>query len=391
MEFELWYLILIPVLFAAGWYARSFDIKEKQNKESETKTLYKGVDLLLSNKADQAVDSFIQLVKIDPDTVEMHHSLGAYFRRKGEFNRAIRIHTHLLNRQDLPKSEHARALLELGEDYLKAGIWDRAEISFESLSKLDSLYKGEAVEKLVYIFESEKEWLKAVNELKHLEQVRGISFANRCGHFYCELAELELKRANPEKADQYVAKALEEDPQNKRALILQGDLYGKKGEIAKAVEAWMKVGEIAPDYEPLLVKKISEALVSQGREDDAKSYIDRIAEKEQSFDDVDEAVQALCRLKEQDRAIELLQKRLEKKPSLLGFQRLLELSAARAPDGVQIQALANLLKQQVDKVARYQCSKCGFATRKFQWQCPGCRGWETFPPRRSENIMQKNA
>ena len=124
MDFELWYLILVPLLFAAGWFARSFDIKEKQTIANEKDTLYKGVDLLLSNKQDQAIDAFINLVKLDPDTVEMHFSLAGLFRRRGEFDRAIKIHNVLVNREDLPKKIRSRALYELGEDYLKAGLWD---------------------------------------------------------------------------------------------------------------------------------------------------------------------------------------------------------------------------------------------------------------------------
>ena len=141
MDFELWYLILVPLLFAAGWFARSFDIKEKQTIANEKDTLYKGVDLLLSNKQDQAIDAFINLVKLDPDTVEMHFSLAGLFRRRGEFDRAIKIHNVLVNREDLPKKIRSRALYELGEDYLKAGLWDRAEECFLKLSDTSESYK----------------------------------------------------------------------------------------------------------------------------------------------------------------------------------------------------------------------------------------------------------
>ncbi len=386
MEFELWYLILIPILFGAGWFSRSFDLKEKKSTADETKTLYKGLDLLLSDKQDQAIDSFINLVKVDPETLEMHFSLGALFRKRGEFDRAIKIHNHLINRADLSKKVHARALYELGNDYKKAGIWDRAEQTFLKLSELDSNYKAESYKELTLIYETEKEWEKAIKQIELLGKTCGEYEQNRVGHYYCELATQAMIKKDPKQIAYFVGKALEADPQNKRALIMMGQLQFIRKDYQGAIDNWTKVSKIEPDYEALVVPLISKTLIEMGDKEGALAYLQTVAEKGQSVDEVDVAVTQIAKLKDPDEAIRYIRKRLQQKPSLLGFQRLLELSVESEPENAQIKDLSNLLKKQVDKVARYQCTKCGFATRRFEWQCPGCRQWESFPPVRKERL-----
>ena len=233
MDFELWYLILVPLLFAAGWFARSFDIKEKQTIANEKDTLYKGVDLLLSNKQDQAIDAFINLVKLDPDTVEMHFSLAGLFRRRGEFDRAIKIHNVLVNREDLPKKIRSRALYELGEDYLKAGLWDRAEECFLKLSDTSESYKTIARKELLHIYETEKEWQKAIDEANIIQRQSGEDQSTRIAQLYCELTQQNLYFKNFKGAAEALEKALKVDPNNKRALIIKGKY--KKGEELEAV------------------------------------------------------------------------------------------------------------------------------------------------------------
>ena len=222
MDFELWYLILVPLLFAAGWFARSFDIKEKQTIANEKDTLYKGVDLLLSNKQDQAIDAFINLVKLDPDTVEMHFSLAGLFRRRGEFDRAIKIHNVLVNREDLPKKIRSRALYELGEDYLKAGLWDRAEECFLKLSDTSESYKTIARKELLHIYETEKEWQRAIDEANIIQRQSGEDQSTRIAQLYCELTQQNLYFKNFKGAAEALEKALKVDPNNKRALIIKG-------------------------------------------------------------------------------------------------------------------------------------------------------------------------
>lgn len=385
MEFELWYLLAMPVLFGAGWFARAFDIKEKKSVADETQTLYKGLDLLLDDKKDQALNSLVNLAKVDPDTVELHFALGALFRRRGDYDKAVRIHNHLYNRADLPKKERNRALYALGQDYLKAGLWDRAEANFKKLAEVDGEYKVTAIKELVNIYESEKEWLKAIDEAHILEKVTGETYPSRISHLYCELTMQCLFFKKFDEAAGFLKQAITADPQNKRALIMQGNLLQKQGRLEEAVEVWKKIGKISPQYETLVVGSVAETLLKAGKEEDAVRYLKSVAEQGINADSVDTAVNWLSKIEGPEKALEVLRRYLEHKKSLIGFKRLADLRLAQDPENKELKELDEFLKRQIDKTVRYKCSKCGFVTKSFQWQCPGCRNWDSFAPVRSED------
>ncbi len=389
MDFELWYLILVPLLFAAGWFARSFDIKEKQTIANEKDTLYKGVDLLLSNKQDQAIDAFINLVKLDPDTVEMHFSLAGLFRRRGEFDRAIKIHNVLVNREDLPKKIRSRALYELGEDYLKAGLWDRAEECFLKLSDTSESYKTIARKELLHIYETEKEWQKAIDEANIIQRQSGEDQSTRIAQLYCELTQQNLYFKNFKGAAEALEKALKVDPNNKRALIIKGKMLKAKGDIDVALATWKQVGQISPVYGTLVVEQIASLLLEAGRKEEAVKYLEDLFKDGSTTDEVDTAGILLGKVGNSKEAITLIQEHLKTQPTLVAFYRLIDLRLANEPENESLKQLHGLLKNMLSKAVRYKCTKCGFATRKFLWRCPGCHQWETFPPVRQENLSGK--
>lgn len=389
MDFELWYLLLVPLLFGAGWVARSFDIKEKKTLSDEKQTLYKGVDLLLSNKPDQAVDSFVNLVKADPDTVEMHFSLAGLFRRRGEFDRAVKIHNVLCNREDLPKKVRSRALYELGIDYLRAGLWDRAEECFLKLSESSEYYKSIARKELLNIYETEKEWQKAIDEANIIQRQSGEDQSSRIAQLYCELTNQNLFLKNYKGAAEALEKALKVDPQNKRALIIKGKMLKAKGDLEGALSVWRQVGQISPVFETLVVEQIATTLLELNRKDEAVKYLENLCLNGNNNDEVDTAGALLGKSGHSAEAIELIKQKLDKQPNLVAFYRLIELRLATETDNQALKQLHGLLKNLLGKVVRYKCNKCGFATRKFLWRCPGCHQWESFPPVRRENLANK--
>ena len=192
MEFELWYLIAVPILFAAGWWLRGVDFKQRKKAAQGLDEHYaKGLSLLLSDdpvKTDKAIDLFIEAVRLDPETIELHHALGNLFRRRGQFDRAIRIHSFLVNRAELPAAERGTALAELALDYLKAGMYDRAEGAYEQLAGFKGR-EAEALDALMHIYCTEHEWMKAVETAERLQK-SGKDLHVEISHYYCELANL---------------------------------------------------------------------------------------------------------------------------------------------------------------------------------------------------------
>ena len=168
--FEIWWLVIIPVCFAAGWLAARIDIKHLiASSQQLPKHYFKGLHFLLTEQADKAIDAFIEVAKIDSETVELHFALGNLFRRRGELERAIRVHQNLLSRQDLSLEQKQHALYELGQNYLKAGLLDRAEETLNQLDSGDFVVRSQKA--LIEIYQREKEWHKAIATAKQLEQI----------------------------------------------------------------------------------------------------------------------------------------------------------------------------------------------------------------------------
>ena len=188
MEFEIWWLLGIPVFFALGWIAARVDIKQLVSESrSLPRGYFKGLNFLLNEQPDKAIDAFIEIVKLDPETAEMHFALGNLFRRRGETERAIRVHQNLLSRPDLPIEQQVHAQYELGMDYLKAGLLDRAEETFNLL--VDTQYGVQARRALLEIFQREKEWRRAIAAAEGLQESGAGAHHKEIAQFYCELAQ----------------------------------------------------------------------------------------------------------------------------------------------------------------------------------------------------------
>lgn len=387
MEFELWYLAALPLLFAAGWWLRGFDAKQRaaSTQASLPGGYYRGLNLLLNDQPDKAIDAFIEVVKLDPETIELHHALGNLFRRRGEFDRAVRIHNHLLNRADLPAAERSRALAELGYDYMKGGLLDRAEESFSRLAN-DGHYRFDALRSLLRIYQMEREWERAIDTAQHLESEAGESHQIQVAHFHCELADRLVKRGLLAEAQVQVEQALVANRKSARALVIAGDIAAKTGEVDAALELWRKVGVVAPDYLPMVVPRLADTLAAQGRREDALNELRRALLDTPSIDLLEHTARRVAEWEGPAAAEALVAEELRRRPSLLGFEKLVDACLAARGDDEELKLLRSLLHTQSRKLARYRCSKCGFRAREFHWQCPGCSSWDSYPPRRIEEL-----
>src|SRR5436190_9437645 len=238
----LWLLpLLLPVAVASGWFAARLERVRDARRSFDLPTAYiKGLNLLLNEQPDKAIEMFIRALEVNSETVETHLALGSLFRRRGEVERAIRIHQNLIARPTLDKEQRSQALLELGQDYLKAGLFDRAENLFLELSELRQ-HSEQALRQLLHIYQQEKEWEKAVAVTRKLARVSGKDMNPVIAHYYCEITEQALAKRNVVEARDYLAQALAADPNCVRASMLQGDLHIEQGETREAIRAWQHV------------------------------------------------------------------------------------------------------------------------------------------------------
>lgn len=385
MELELWYLIFIPVLFAAGWWARGLEARERSNDEATLPEVYaRCVALLAGEKPEKATDALIQAIRLDPDLIELHHVLGNLFRRRGDFERAIRLHNHLVRREDIPEAERIQGLKELGEDYMSAGLFDRAEEVYHRLLKNPSEHLT-ALKALLKIYGIEHEWTHAVDIAERL-QVQGDGDRSReVGHYYCELADGALKAKNYGLATDYLERAIEKSPTCVRAYIGLGDVHHALGQEQEALAAWRHVQENMPEYLPLVVGRIADALVVLESADQALAYLHEALAQSASIDVMHEAVSRIAKLSGTDEALKTVSDIVEKAPSLSAFAQLTSLRLNRDPDDENEKLLNKLLERHSKRLSRYQCSKCGFMASNFTWHCLGCGAWDSFPARRLED------
>jgi lipopolysaccharide biosynthesis regulator YciM len=391
MEFEFWWLLGIPVFFGLGWIAARVDINQLI---SESRTLprgyFKGLNFLLNEQPDKAIDAFIDIVKLDPESVDLHFALGNLFRRRGETERAIRVHQNLLVRPDLPVDDKAHARYELGQDYLKAGLLDRAEETFHLLS--DSQYAAQAGRALLEIYQREKEWVRAIKAAETLQASGAGGRQKEIAQFYCELAEDELVHTNPEAAMQMLEKALATDRNSVRANILLGDVYLAKGDVEAALLAWRRVEHQSVPHAALVAQRLLDGYQAVGRMQEGLNLLRSYLMEAPSIDLLDVIFKAVLELDGVEAANQLVTDELRRTPTLLGLDKFLEGRMMTAPQDVQpeLAIVKTLVHSYTQKLARYQCTQCGFKARQFYWHCPGCSHWETYPPRRTEELNVMN-
>ncbi len=391
MEFEIWWLLGMPVFFGLGWIAARVDIKQLL---SESRSLpqgyFKGLNFLLNEQPDKAIDAFIEILKLDPETVELHFALGNLFRRRGETERAIRVHQNLLARPDLPREHQAHSQYELGQDYLKAGLLDRAEETFNLL--IDTSYSAQARRALLEIYQREKEWTRAIEAARALQESGAGSRQKEIAQFYCELAQDELVHTHPDAALALLEKALATDRSNVRAAILAGDIYLAKGDAEAALLAWRRVEQQSVPHVALVAQRLMDGYHSVGRAQEGANLLKSYLAEAPSIDLLEVVFKVVLELEGADAANQLASDELRRTPTLLGLDKLLEARLMKAPPEMrpELSSIKNLVHNYTQKLARYQCTHCGFKARQFYWQCPGCSLWETYPPRRSEELTVMN-
>jgi lipopolysaccharide assembly protein B len=386
MDFEPWWLLPIPVLFfALGWIAARIDIKHLLTESRALPLSYfRGLNFLLNEQPDKAIESFIEVVKVDPQTIDLHFALGSLFRRQGEIDRAIRMHQNLLDRPDLPKERRETATFELAQDFHRAGLLDRAEDLFV---KLDGTpYEHAAQGFLLAIYETEKDWPKAIAITRRMEAVSKTPHFKEIAHYHCELAQVALVKSEFAVARTEIDLALAEYRACARATMLAGDVEAQQGRNREAVDTWARIESQNPAFLALVAERVANAYAKL---DNAGQGIRVLGSWQANYPSLDlmNALFSLTLSHEGARpAAELVKSELARSPTLLGLDRLLEAQLLDAPPERRndLELVKGLVSQHIKRLGLYRCEQCGFRARQYYWRCPGCQKWETYSPKRTE-------
>ena len=390
MEFEAWWLLAIPLFFGLGWLAARIDQRSLQRENGHLPAAYfKGLNFLLNEQPDKAIDAFLDVVRLDPDTVDLHFALGNLFRRRGETDRAIRVHQNLAERNDLDALQREHALYELGQDYLKAGLLDRAEDVF---NRLEGTRYGPAA--LHFRLESAqivRDWPLAIQLAERLERDAKENHRREIVHFHCELAAKALAATGPERFDaarRELDMAVRADPSHPRTHLLRGEVAFAEGDSEGAINAWTEVARHNPGHLALVADSWLKAHQALDRFSEGIDLLEATLHDHPSVDSFAALARARTERDGPEPALSWAEQELRRAPSLLGLETLLAMRATRQASGQrdEIELTQKLIHSQARRLSRYVCSHCGFKARQFYWQCPGCNQWDTYAPKRSEEL-----
>ncbi len=386
MEFEFWWLLAFPLFFALGWLAARIDIRQVV---TESRTLpnsyFRGLNFLLNEEPDKAIEAFLEVVKLEPETIDLHFALGGLFRRRGELDRAIRMHEHLLEREGLAEEKRLRALCELGQDYLKAGLLDRAEAVFTRL--LETPQQAQARKFLLEIYVQEKDWGKAIEAARILEKSTSKPLNAEIAHFYCEQALLEAAKGNAAEASALLETALQFNRMSVRANLMAGDLDAAAGRHDAAIADWRLVESQSVGHMALGVDRILGSYRQLGRLEEGVQWLRALQTRQPSQDLFNALYLVVSETQGAEAANQLAREELRRNPSLRTLDRLLEaqLVNASAADRELLQVEKSLVQSHSQRLMRYQCSSCGFKAQQFFWRCPACGRWDSFDAERRES------
>jgi len=377
MDFDLsWVLWGLPIAFVLGWLASRLDLRQLRIENRQApKAYFKGLNFLLNEQQDQAIDAFIEAVQKDPDTSELHFALGNLFRRRGEYERAVRVHEHLLSRGDLDRSDRQRAQYALALDFLKAGLLDRGE---EALRKLEGTpLESQALPALLAIYERTRDWPQATEIARKLDATGHGNFAARQAHYLCEQAA----SAAPQEAERLLRQAQQAAPEAPRPGLELAALQWRSGDAAAAFQTLCQVAQVSPATLPLVARPLTEAAIAAGQQERAMKILHASYEPSPSLDVLD-AIVALQA--DQAEAREWYVKHLQREPSLVAATKWLAGETLEHDQfHPQVQAA---LDHAAKPLTRYRCAACGFEAKQHFWHCPGCQAWDSYPARRVEEL-----
>lgn len=377
----MWLLLLLPLAATCGWYAGKksvVGVSYKKNNDHFARDYFAGLNYLLNEQPDKAVDVFTRLVEVDSETIETHLALGNLFRRRGEVGRAIRIHQNLIARPQLTKEERQQALLALGHDYLKAGVLDRAERLFQEVA-LTGDYATRAQQLLIDIYQQQKNWKKAIETAQQLNGHTKESVATSLAHYYCEMAAVALQESRFSDVRAHIKQALKTDPQCVRANLILGEMEQKLNQYKTAIQYYQQIRTQDPDY---FVEALSPLVFCYEQIKDETGLYVYLQETLELYPRISIAlVMADIIQKKQNKsaAAGFITQQLRQRPSLRGLQYLIGLQLAETTNSSRenLLILQDLITSLMRNKPIYCCTHCGFKSKTLLWLCPSCKHWST--------------
>ena len=410
MEFEIEWLLVLPLFFALGWLAAQWDSRKRaQESKKLPKSYFQGLNHLLDQEPDKAIEALIDVTRVDTGTVDLYFALGHLFTQRGEVERGIRVYQSLIDRPDLSEAPRLSATFKLGNAFLSGGLFDRAEQCFIQL--IGTPHEVEARQQLIHIYQSQQEWQQAISMVQALKdgmqpelvQVSNVPIVDKHNsqalmlslslvHFHCELALEAMRRQDWVVAETEIQAALSERPNSIRAQSLRGQWYAQQQRHAEALGVWQGLAQAQSEAIPLLVNDMMKSYVGLNRSAEGVEYLYQQALDTGSIDVLDAWLIAQNQYGDGTQSLSRLDQLFTRHPSLNALNQLLNARIKEEEVGTEDERakaalIRGLIQNQVKQLSRYRCTHCGFEAAHYYWQCPACTRWETYPPKRLEEIQ----
>ena len=377
-----WFVLLLPLAALTGWVVgRRGGQRHGDTQVSRlSSTYFRGLNYLLNEQPDKAIELFLHIAELDKETFETQVALGHLFRRRGEVDRAIRLHQGLVQRNDLSDQQRVLALLALGEDYMKSGLLDRAETVFTDLARIDER-APQALKHLLGIYQAERDWERAIDNATRYEEVTGEPMGKLVAQFECELAERHRANGELDAARAAIARAYQADAGSVRAGIQEGRIQAGAGNPDAAIRAYERAARHDPDYLPEFLPSLLACYGEVGDTAGARAFLAEMSEHYRGIAPV-LALTGLIEAQEGAQAArDYLGRQLKDRPSVRGEAALIDLTLAVGADSTAtLHDLKHITDQLLVRNPSYRCTRCGFGARTHHWQCPSCKEWGTVKP-----------
>lgn len=382
LEASLFWLLL-PVAAVSGWWVGRRNSGGGGSRQSGNiyPEYFKGLNFVLNEQPDKAIEVFIRMLEVDSETVETHLALGNLFRRRGEVDRAIRIHQNLIARPTLNKEQRAQALLELGLDYMRLGLLDRAEGLFLELVE-SNLYLRQAYTELLDIYQQEKDWENAISIARKLELVSGKPLDPMIAQFYCERAELALNEGNTRVVKEHIRRAFSFDPKCVRASLLEARMYQSLGKDKLAIRSYKKIESQDSDYLTEILEPLFECYRRLDRVDEFIEYLRMLVNIYGGISAMLLLTELLAEREGENAAIHFISEELKSRPTVKGVDKLIQYTLTKSVGETHehLSTIKELTGQLIENRPKYKCNNCGFDAKLLHWQCPSCKNWATVKP-----------
>ncbi|GGO82643.1 lipopolysaccharide assembly protein B [Marinobacterium nitratireducens] len=382
------YLLIVPLFLAvaAGWWLgrREAGVRAMAREQALSRDYLTGLDHLVDERTDDAIESFIRALEFKPESLTAHLALAKLLRKKGDVERAIKLHQGLLDRPGLAPNDRLRVQMAQARDYDAVGLLDRAEVLLQEVidSSPPAEMRIEALQLLVKLYEKEGEWQRALEVAASLDRDCRKDIRHELAHYCCELAEHQLRHAGYDAAEDWLKRALKHDPQAVRASLLQAGVRIARQQWRPAIQALQQVVEQDPLFVSEILQPLQQCYRGLDREDDYQNSLRGLMARAPSTSLILALAEQIRDTRGVYAAGAFITAELKRRPSIRGFNRLIDMhiehGARSARDSLEV--LHGLTDQLEQSKPRYRCDQCGFAGRLLLWQCPSCRQWGSTRP-----------